>query len=62
VKSIDLAEASEDDLAEMFFVLGPANMSLLLSALLAQSRTDSDMNAIASLSASRHAFYESVPA
>ncbi len=51
--SMDLKGVAEDDLAELFFALGPTALSMLIAELLAAAKNDSDLEDIASLTAIR---------
>lgn len=50
----DLKEVDEDDLAELFFALGPVAITQLMAALFATAQTDADIEGITALSVIRH--------
>ncbi len=63
VRTLDISKVSTNDLTEMFFVLGPDGMALMLNELLSQANTDEDLNAASFVSDIRHTFFTSaVPA
>lgn len=58
---IDCKSMSEHDLREVFFVLGPVGMSVLVSKSLTLAETPEDMDGVAALSAIRHELIASFP-
>ena len=57
--SIDLSRVSQEQLAELFFVLGVRVMSAMISYLLAHATTDEDLEGIAVLTNVRQMLQES---
>lgn len=58
----DLTDVGNDELAELFFALGPATLSGLIYAVLAQSSTDKDLEALAALTLIRHTMLSALTA
>ena len=58
-QSINLAEVSSADLAELFFAMGSGGLTTLVSASLSGVKIDQDLNGIAFLSTIRNEFYRS---
>lgn len=56
----DLQGVSEDDLAELFFALGPDLLTRVIRDLLAAVKTDADLDAVASLLLIRHSLLEAL--
>lgn len=59
---IDPKSLSEQDLREVFFVLGPAGMSVLISKALSLVKSSLDLDGVAALAAIRHELISSLPA
>lgn len=55
VAGFDLQGVRQADLAELFFALGPANVSNVIAVLLQRAKADEDIAVIAALSHIRHA-------
>lgn len=56
---IDITKVSYSDLAELFFVLGPEQMSHVVSRLFREADSDDDLNSVAALTVLRHVLLES---
>lgn len=54
VQEMDLSGISEDDLAELFFALGPSVLSTIIGDLLKSATTDKDIDDLQSLTFIRH--------
>ncbi|MDD3896957.1 MAG: hypothetical protein PHU04_03910 [Candidatus Peribacteraceae bacterium] len=54
VARTDLSDVSDGDLAELFFVLGPAPLSALILSLLRAVKSDEDIDDLASLTLIRN--------
>ena len=54
LQDFDLKDVDEDDLAELFFAMGPTVLSQLISSLLASAKTDDDVEGITALTTIRH--------
>lgn len=54
-KSTDLSGVSHADLAELFFVLGPEPVSLIVQRLLQEAKADVHLELLVALTAIRHA-------
>ena len=50
----DLKDVDEDDVAELFFALGPAAVTQLIAALFVTATTDADIEGITALTVIRH--------
>lgn len=58
IASMDLAEVDDDDLASLFFALGPDYLSRLIIHLLQTAATDKDVEAVTGLTVIRHSILE----
>jgi len=56
---MDLHDVTEDDLAELFFALGPDALTGLIAPLLRAAKTDGDLDDVASLLLIRHSLLAS---
>lgn len=56
---MDVHDVSEDDLAELFFALGPDALTGLVVPLLREAKTDGDLDDVASLLLIRHSLLAS---
>lgn len=54
IQSVDLKDISEDDIAELFFALGPDILSRLILLTLMEAREDVDLERVAALTLIRH--------
>ena len=54
LQDFDLKDVDEDDLAELFFAMGPTILSQLIASLLASAKTDDDIEGITALTTIRH--------
>lgn len=54
IAGVDLGDVRESDLAELFFALGAASVSALIASLLAEAKSDSDLQDIEALTIIRH--------
>jgi hypothetical protein len=60
VHATDLAGVAESDLAELFFALGPATLSMIIEKLLREAKKDEDLADIAALTEIRHSLLSSM--
>lgn len=60
IQSMNLKDVDEDDLAELFFALGPAALSRLIVDLLAAAKSDSDVEGVTALTIIRHSILTSL--
>ena len=60
IMGTDLSDVSDGDLAELFFVLGPGPLAVLISSLLKEVSTDEHIDDIASLTLIRHTLLTSM--
>jgi hypothetical protein len=58
LKNINLKDVDEDDIASLFFALGPNDMSHLIAHLLQNAKTDLDLEGITALTVIRHSILE----
>ncbi len=54
IAKMDLSGVSDEDLAELFFALGPNALSFLIADGLTNAKTDTDLDAIEALMLIRH--------
>jgi polysaccharide pyruvyl transferase CsaB len=54
VASMDVRLVNEDDLAELFFAIGPSMLSQLIQLLLSRVQSDKDMEGVTAISVIRH--------
>ena len=59
VSDFDLKNIDEDDLAELFFAMGPNVMSGLIVLQLQSVKTDADIEGVSALTVIRHSLLES---
>jgi len=59
INETDLKRVDEDDIAELFFALGPDIIGRLIAYMLQTAKTDTDIEGIVSLSLIRHEIYQS---
>ena len=57
----DLAGVMDEDIAELFFVLGPSGASVLVSCMLQAVKSDTDLEGVAALTVIRHSLLLSLP-
>jgi hypothetical protein len=60
ISETDLSDVSDGDLAELFFVLGPGPLGVLIPSLLKEVSTDEHLEDIASLTLIRHTLLTSM--
>lgn len=58
IASMDLSEVDDDDLASLFFALGPDYLSRLIIHLLQKVQTDKDVEDVTGLTVIRHSILE----
>ena len=56
---IDFSHIDGDDLAELFFAVGPEVLSEVIAHLLSAARTDTEVEAVTALTVIRHALLQS---
>lgn len=56
----DLKGVHDADLAELFFVLGPGPLSILILNVLRSAKTDEDLQGIMALTVIRHSLFQSM--
>ena len=61
IREVDLSNLSDDDLSQMYFVLGPQVLGSVIRVLLADVSSDDALEGLASLTNVRHLLFESVP-
>lgn len=59
MKDMDMQGVSEDDLAELFFALGPNVLSVIIPALITAATTDASLEEVCSLSVLRRSLLSS---
>ncbi len=55
IAEMDMRKVDEDDLASLFFALGPNDLSLLIKHLLRAAESDKDVEGVTALTVVRHA-------
>ena len=60
VQDADLSDVADDDIAELFFAIGPSALSLYVRELLHTAGNDKDLEHISSLTLVRHALLVSL--
>ncbi len=60
MEKTSLAEMSQGDLAELFFAMGPHAISAILGKLIADAKTDADLETVAALSTLRNTLLSSL--
>lgn len=59
IQDMNLEDVDEDDLAELFFALGPAVLSRLILDLLTAANSDGDVEGVTALTVIRHSILTS---
>lgn len=59
LQQTNLSDVLEDDLAELFFALGPAILTRLIAAMLPAVSTDADMEGATAITVIRHSVLQS---
>jgi len=62
MEGIDLKGVSQSDLAELFFALGPKDVSILMRLQLSEVKNDKDVEVVSALSNIRHELLKSLTA
>lgn len=57
----NISEVQEDEVAQLFFALGPESLARLIGHLLRHAKTDGDMEGVTALTVIRHTMLESLP-
>ena len=60
VEATDFSKMSSDDVSELFFAIGPDDVSAMLDYLLSQVKADTDLENLSAFTAIRHGLLESM--